>query len=160
MTSKAPIMLKTNCTTFRKLSSPILHEPSIRNTTSALAPLHTETEEKQLNELHYIDSMAGHRLWAAWNTRHQPGIRKRVGNLENKNVCRNLKNKTIEENNDIMKLYIAIIGLTDQTFLKKMIKTRNIWSPWGLEMNCSLMAFSLSTKKVVGKTKDNVCLMW
>lgn len=69
MTSKAPIMLKTNCTTFRKLSSPILHEPSIRNTTSALAPLHTEAKEKELSELHLKDSMAGTRFWAAWNTR-------------------------------------------------------------------------------------------
>ncbi len=41
MTSNAPIMLKTNWRTLSKLSSPMLHEPSIRNTRSALAPLHT-----------------------------------------------------------------------------------------------------------------------
>lgn len=41
MTSNAPIMLNTNWRTLLKLSSPILQEPSMRNTRSALAPLHT-----------------------------------------------------------------------------------------------------------------------
>lgn len=41
MTSKAPIMLVTNWITLLKLSSPILQEPSMRKTRSALAPLHT-----------------------------------------------------------------------------------------------------------------------
>lgn len=40
-TSNAPIMLNTNWSTLLKLSSPILQEPSMRNTRSALAPLHT-----------------------------------------------------------------------------------------------------------------------
>lgn len=44
-TSKAAIILETKCTTFVKLSSPILQEPSMRNTTSALAPLQTEERE-------------------------------------------------------------------------------------------------------------------
>lgn len=47
MTSKAPIMSETKCTTLVKLSSPILHEPSMRNTTSALAPLQTEAKKKK-----------------------------------------------------------------------------------------------------------------
>jgi len=41
MKSKAPVKLETKLTTFRKLSSPMLQEPSMRNTKSALAPLHT-----------------------------------------------------------------------------------------------------------------------
>lgn len=47
MTSKAEIMLETNCMTLVKLSSPILQEPSMRKTTSALAPLHTGGDEKK-----------------------------------------------------------------------------------------------------------------
>lgn len=47
MTSKAEITLETKCITFVKLSSPILQEPSIRKTTSALAPLHTEGEQQK-----------------------------------------------------------------------------------------------------------------
>lgn len=46
MMSKAPMVLKTNCTTLLKLSSPILQEPSMRKTTSAFAPLQTAHEKK------------------------------------------------------------------------------------------------------------------
>lgn len=52
MTSKAEITLETKCITLVKLSSPMLQEPSIRKTTSALAPLHTGGErqkERRLN---------------------------------------------------------------------------------------------------------------
>lgn len=47
MTSKAAVMLVTNWRTLLKLSSPILQEPSIRKTRSALAPLHTAMQVKQ-----------------------------------------------------------------------------------------------------------------
>lgn len=47
MTSNAPVMLVTNWMTLLKLSSPILQEPSIRKTRSALAPLHTAAETRE-----------------------------------------------------------------------------------------------------------------
>lgn len=47
MTSNAEIMLETKSMTLVKLSSPILQEPSIRKTTSALAPLHTGGERRK-----------------------------------------------------------------------------------------------------------------
>lgn len=48
ITSKAPVMLVTNWRTLLKLSSPILQEPSMRKTRSALAPLHTAEEGQEL----------------------------------------------------------------------------------------------------------------
>lgn len=47
MTSKAPIMFVTNWITLLKLSSPILQEPSMRKTRSALAPLHTVARKQR-----------------------------------------------------------------------------------------------------------------
>lgn len=44
-TSKAATTLETKFTTLVKLSSPMLQEPSMRNTTSALAPLQTVARE-------------------------------------------------------------------------------------------------------------------
>lgn len=50
--SKAPTVLKTNFTTLLKLSSPILQEASVKNTMSALAPLHTESPRKGMLKIH------------------------------------------------------------------------------------------------------------
>lgn len=50
--SKAPTVLKTNFTTLLKLSSPILQEASVKNTMSALAPLHTERPRKGTLKTH------------------------------------------------------------------------------------------------------------
>ena len=50
--SKAPTVLKTNFTTLLKLSSPILQEASVKNTMSALAPLHTERPRKGIFKTH------------------------------------------------------------------------------------------------------------
>lgn len=50
--SKAPTVLKTNFTTLLKLSSPILQEASVKNTISALAPLHTERPRKGTLKTH------------------------------------------------------------------------------------------------------------
>lgn len=50
--SKAPTVLKTNFTTLLKLSSPILQEASVKNTMSALAPLHTERPRKGTLKMH------------------------------------------------------------------------------------------------------------
>lgn len=47
MMSNAEIMLETKCMTLVKLSSPMLQEPSIRKTTSALAPLHTGVKQRK-----------------------------------------------------------------------------------------------------------------
>lgn len=57
MTSKAPMILKINCRTLWKLSSPMLHEPSMRNTTSALAPLHTEAEKQAIQIQRHSSSL-------------------------------------------------------------------------------------------------------
>lgn len=50
--SKAPTVLNTNFTTLLKLSSPILQEASVKNTMSALAPLHTESPRKGTLKIH------------------------------------------------------------------------------------------------------------
>lgn len=48
MRSKAPVTLLTNWMTLLKLSSPILQEPSMRKTRSALAPLHTVVQKRDV----------------------------------------------------------------------------------------------------------------
>lgn len=58
-TSKAPIIPDTKWMTLVKLSSPMLQEPSITNTRSALAPLQTKSwwvskKQKELKILHII----------------------------------------------------------------------------------------------------------
>lgn len=57
MTSKAPVMLVTNWMTLLKLSSPILQEPSMRKTRSALAPLQTVMQ---------VQSLVSNQSWAIW----------------------------------------------------------------------------------------------
>jgi len=49
--SKAPTVLYRKLIILLKLSSPILHDPSTRNTRSALAALHTEKKKASIQEL-------------------------------------------------------------------------------------------------------------
>lgn len=74
MTSKAPVMLLTNWMTLLKLSSPILQEPSMRKTRSALAPLHTVVQEQEINVKHLRIILLAHKWQSSPHHPMQGGL--------------------------------------------------------------------------------------
>lgn len=134
ITSKAPIMSETKCTTLVKLSSPMLHEPSMRKTTSALAPLQTEAEREKRQK------SAGPRARrrAATETASAHGIISELERIKDSQ----LKATQQKETNDVMEPRTIIMGFTE---LKKQ-------ATFGLQKDLNVF---LSHQNAL----NNLCLM-